>query len=98
MADEAPYLVMTAYEENFQSLGVGTEQESNFQTRPAFKDIFPQPPNGDSGMKVRLAEAVGQDSQRLLHPGHIRVAQVLERGEKARAEQNGGFSHVSVFQ
>ena len=45
-------------------------------------------------MKVRLAKAVRQDSQRLFRTGHIRVAQVFERVEKARAEQDGGFSHV----
>ena len=45
-------------------------------------------------MKVRLAKAFGQDSQRVFRPRHVRVAQVLERGEKARAEQDGGFSHV----
>jgi hypothetical protein len=86
VVNEASHLVVAAHEENFQSLRVGAEQEAKFQPSPAFKDILPQAPDGDSGMEVRLAEAIWQDSQRLFCPGHIRVAQVLERGEKARVE------------
>ena len=48
-------------------------------------------------MKMRLAETVGQNSQRLFHPAHVRVPQAFESGQKARVEQDGGFSHVSVF-
>ena len=48
-------------------------------------------------MKMRLAETAGQDSQRFFHPAYVRVAQVFESGQKARVEQDGGFSHVSVF-
>ena len=45
-------------------------------------------------MKVRLAKTFGQRQQGLFRPLQIGVAQVLERGEKARVEQDGGFSHV----
>jgi len=48
-------------------------------------------------MAVRLAKAVGKDSQCSFHPGHIRVVQLFERGKKARTEQDGGFSHVLAF-
>jgi hypothetical protein len=48
-------------------------------------------------MRVRLAKAFGQNSQRLFHPRHIRLPQVLERGEEARAEQDGEVSYVSAF-
>jgi hypothetical protein len=30
----------------------------------------------------------------MFRPHQIGVAQILERGEKARMEQDGGFSHV----
>jgi len=93
-ANEAANVVMTAHEENIQSLRVGTDQDANLQSRPAFKYILPQPTDRDSCMTVRLAKAVGQDSQCLFHPSHIRAAQILERGEKTRAEKNGGFNHV----
>jgi hypothetical protein len=89
---------MVARKENLQSLRVGAEQEPDFQSSAAFKYILPYPPDGYSRVKVRPAEAVGQDSQSLFHTAHIRVAQILERGQKARTEQNGGFSHVSIFQ
>ena len=89
---------MAAHEENFQSLRVCAEKEANFQARPAFKDIPSQPANGNSSMEVRLAKAVGQHSQRIFHPGHVHIAQVLERGEKARTKQQGEFTHVSAFQ
>jgi hypothetical protein len=89
---------MIAHEKDFQCLRVGAEEKADFQTRTAFKYILSQSPDGDSRMEVRLAEAVGQNSQCLFRPAHVCVAQFLEFGQKARAEQNGRFSHVSVFQ
>lgn len=96
LADEPPHLVMATHEENLQSLRFDTEQEADFQPRPAFENIFPQPSDRDSGVQVRLAEAFGQDAQGLFRPRDIRVAQIFERGEKTRAEQDGRFSHVSA--
>jgi len=98
VAHDPPHLFVVTHEENLQSLRMGAEQEADLQARAAFKNVLSQPPDGDSGMEVRLAEAVGQDSQSLLHTDYIRQAQVLDRGQKAWAEQDGGFSHVSVFQ
>jgi hypothetical protein len=77
---------------------IDAEQEANSQTRAAFKNVLPQPSDGDSGMEVRLAKAFGQDSQCLFRPFQVLRGKVLERGQKARAEQDGGLSHVSVFQ
>jgi hypothetical protein len=65
---------MIAYEENLQSLRIGAEQEANLQARTAFKYIHPQPPDGDSGMEVRMAEAVRQNSQCLFRPPDVRIA------------------------
>ena len=96
-ADEAAHLVMIAHEEHLQGLRMGAEQKADFQPRPAFKYILLQPADRDSCMKVWSAEAFGQDAQGLFRSCQIRVAQVLERGEKARAEQDGGFSHVLAF-
>ena len=89
---------MVADEEDLQIAGLGAEQQADFQPGPALEDILLQPPDGDPGVKVRPAKTVGQDSQRLLRAGHIRVAQVLERGEKSRTEQDGRFSHAAAFQ
>ena len=95
--DEAAHLVVIANEEHFQGLRMGAEQKADFQPRPAFKYVLLQPADRDSCMKAWLAEAFGQDSQCLFRSCHIRVAQGLEGGEKARAEQDGGFSHVLAF-
>ncbi len=81
---------MIAHEENIQSLRVGTEEDAQLQTRPAFKYILPQPADRDSGMQVRPAKAVGKNSQGLFHPVRVRLAQFSERGKKARAVQDGG--------
>ncbi len=91
LADEATHFVMIAYEEDLQRLGAGTEEYPNFQPRPAFKDILPQPADRDSRVKMRLAKAVRKDSQCLFRPVDIRVAQLFEGGEKARADQDDGF-------
>ena len=90
-ANEPPHFVMIAHEENFQRLRIDAKQEAYLQPSPAFKYILPQPADRDSGMQARLAKALGQDSQCLFRPCHIRVAQVLKRGAKAGAEQDGKF-------
>ena len=97
MANEAPHLVVVSNKENFQRPRFGVEQQAELQACPAFKYILSQPPDGDSGMEMRLAETIGQDSQSLFHAGHIRVAQIFKRGEETRTEQDGGFSHASAF-
>jgi hypothetical protein len=87
---------MTADEEEFQGLPAGAEKEANFESRAAFKYILSQPADGNARVKVWPAKTFGQYLQGRFHPRHFRVAQMLERGKKARAEQDGGFSHVSV--
>ena len=42
-ANEAAHLVVLPHEEHFQGLRVGSEQDSEFQPRPAFKYILLQP-------------------------------------------------------
>ena len=74
MTNNPPHVIMTTNEENFLRLRVGAEQEANFQSRPAFKYALPQLTDGNSAVEMRLAEAVGQDLQRLFHTSHVRVA------------------------
>jgi len=88
---------MTSHEESLQRLRPGTEQEADFQACAEFKDILAQSPDGNAGMRMRLAETIGQGSQRLFRPVHFGVTQLLERSVETRAEQDGGFSHVSAF-
>ena len=83
--NNAPHLVMAAHEKDLQRLRVGAKEKVNFQGRPAFEDLPLQPPDGDASMEMRLAEEFGQDAQRCSHPAHIRVVQVLERGQKPPA-------------
>jgi hypothetical protein len=88
---------MAAHEKDFQRLRVGAKEKANFQARPAFENVPPQPPDGDSRMEMRPSEAVGQNAQRFFHPAHIRVVQLLEGGQKPQAEQDTWPSHVSTF-
>jgi len=97
VANDTPDLIVVAHKKMSRACALARNRQPHFQPRPALKDIVPQSPDGDAGMCVRLAETVGKDPQRLLHARHIRVAEVLERGEEARTEQDGGFSHGLAF-
>lgn len=76
---------MVADKEKFQSVSVLPEQQTHFQSGAALKNIFPQPPDGNPAVRMRMAEAVGNRLKRGLDAGEIRIAQMLERGVKARA-------------
>ena len=76
---------MVAGKEKFQGVFILPEQEAHFQSGAAFKNIFPQPPDGNPAVRVRMAEAAGNRLQRSLDAGEIRIAQMLERRLKARA-------------
>ena len=43
------------------------------------------------------AKTIGNDLKRRFHAGEIHIAQIFERGTEARAEQDGGFRHASIF-
>ena len=76
---------MVAGKEKFQGVSILPEQQAHFQSGAAFKNIFPQPPDGNPAVRVRMAKAAGNRLKRSLHAGEIRIAQMLERGVKTRA-------------
>lgn len=76
---------MIADEEKFQNFPILPEQQAQFQPGAALESVFPQPPDGNSAVRVRMAEAVGNHLKRGLDAGEIRIAQMLERGVKTRA-------------
>ena len=81
----AANVVVVAGKEKFQGVSILPEQQAHFQSRATFKNIFPQPPDGNPAVRVRMAEAAGNRLKRGLDAGEIRIAQMLERGVKARA-------------
>ncbi len=97
VTDNTAHLAVVAHKEDIQGQRASAEQQPDFQSRPAFKDIVSQPPDGDSGMKVWLPKTVGKHTQRLLHLRHVRLAQIVEGGEETRTEDDGGSSHGLAF-
>lgn len=95
--DNAAHFVMASSKEKLQSSGFFPEKEAYLQPGAAFEDIFPQSSAGYSSMNMRLAKAFQDNPQRLLRPRKIRVAQIFKRMMKARTEENGGFTHASIF-
>ena len=78
-------VVVIAGKEKLQGVSILPEQQAHFQSGAAFKNIFPQPPDGNPAVRVRMAEAAGNRLKRGLDAGEIRIAQMLERRVKARA-------------
>ena len=78
-------VIVVAGKEKFQGLPVLSEQQTHFQSSAAFKNIFPQPPDGNPAVRVRMAEAIGDRLKRRLDAGKIHIAQMLQCGVKARA-------------
>jgi len=76
---------MVAGKEKFQGVYIVPEQQAHFQAGAALKNVFPQPPDRNPAVRVRMAETVGNRLKRGLNAGNIRNAQMLERGLKARA-------------
>jgi len=78
-------VIVVAGKEKFQSRPVLPEQQTHLQSGAALENVLPQPPDGNSTMSMRMAEAVGNHLKRGLNAGEIRITQMLERGVKARA-------------
>ena len=83
--NHAANVVVVAGKEKFQGVSILPEQQAHFQSGAALKNVFPQPPDGNPAVRVRMAEAAGNRLKRRLDAGEIRIAQMLERGVKARA-------------
>lgn len=49
-------------------------------------------------MKMRLAKTFRKQPQCLFHADNIGFAEAFDRGKKARAKEDGWFSHALVFQ
>jgi len=78
-------VIVIAGKKEFQGSPVLPEQQAQFQPGTALKNVFPQPPDGNSAVRVRMAEAVGDHLKSCFNAGEILFAQMLERGVKARA-------------
>jgi len=78
-------VVVVAGKEKFQRFPVLPEQQTHFQSGAALENVFPQPPDGNPTVSVRVAEAIWNHLERGLYAGEIRIAQIFERGVKTRA-------------
>lgn len=85
---------MASGKEKFQSPRVVPEQQAHLQPGAALKNIFPQAPDGNPAVSVRMAETIGNRLKHRFNTREIRLAQTFERGLKARGQKNGGFSHA----
>jgi hypothetical protein len=83
--NHAANVIVVAGKEKFQDFPVLPEQQTHFQSGAALENVFPQPPDGNSAVRMRMAETIGNHLQRGLDAGEIRITQMLERGVKARA-------------
>jgi hypothetical protein len=70
------------------------KQQVHLQPSATLENIFPQPPDGNAAVSVRMAETIGNHLKRRFNTREIRLAQTFERGVKACGQDNGGFSHV----
>jgi hypothetical protein len=78
-------IIVIAGKKEFQKFPVLPEQQAQFQPGAALENVFSKPPDGNSAVRMRMAEAVGDHLKSGLDTGEIRFAQMLERGVKARA-------------
>jgi hypothetical protein len=83
--NHAANFIVVAGKEKFQGFPVLPEQETQLQSGTALENVFPQSSDGNSTVRVRMAEAVGNHLKRDFDASEIRIAQILERGVKARA-------------
>ena len=95
--NNAANFVVIAEKEEFQRTRVLAKQQAQLQSGPAFKNIFSQSSDGHSGVRVGTAKTFGNELRRRFHAGEIRITQICERLTKARAEQNDGSRHASIF-
>jgi hypothetical protein len=92
--NDAAHFIVVADKEKFQGSCVVPKQQAHLQPGAALENIFPQPPDGNATVSVRMAETIGNCLKRRFNAREIRLAQTFERGLKARGQDNGGFSHV----
>ncbi len=92
--NDAAHFIVIACEEKFQGSRGLPEQQAHLQPGAALENVFPQPPDGNAAVSMRVAETVGNYLKRRFNAREIRLAQIFERGVKARGQDNGGFSHV----
>ena len=78
-------VIVAAGKEKFQHFPILPEQQAHFQSGAALENVFPQPPDGNSAVRMRMAEAIWNHLERGLDAGEIRITQMLERRVKARA-------------
>lgn len=83
--DDTAHFIVVANKEKLQRTRVFAKEQTHFQSCSAFKNIFPQSPDGNAAVSVRTTKAIRDDQQRGFHPVNIRTAQMLERGVETRA-------------
>ena len=92
--NDAAHFIVVAGKEKFQGSRVVPKQQAHLQPGAALENIFPQSPDGNPAVSVRMAETIGNRLKRRFNAREIRLAQTFERGLKARGQDNGGFSHA----
>jgi len=92
--NDAARFIVAANKGKFQSSRVVPKQQTYLQPGAALEDVFPQSPDGNAAVSVRMAETIGNRLKRRFNAREIRLAQTFERGLKARGQDNGGFSHA----
>lgn len=92
--NDAAHFIVVAGKEKFQGSRVVPKQQAHLQPGAALENIFPQPPDGNPAVSVRMAETIGNCLKRRFNAREIRIAQTFERGLKARGQDNGGSSHA----
>ena len=86
-SNQAANLVMVPGEENLQCPRLYPENKPYLQPGTAFKNVFSQTADGDSGMRVGPAKAIRQHRERVFHTGNLVVGEIFETSLKTRAEQ-----------
>jgi hypothetical protein len=92
--NDAAYFIVVTGKEKFQGSRVMPKQQAHLQPGAALENIFPQPPDGNAAVSVRMAKTIRYYLKCRFNAREIRPAQISERGMKARGQDNGGFSHA----
>lgn len=92
--NDAAHFIVVAGKEKFQGSRVVPKQQAHLQPGAALENVFPQSPDGNAAVSMRVAETIRNCLKRRFNTREIRLAQTFERSLKARGQDNGGFSHV----
>ena len=74
--NDATHFIVVAGKEKFQDSRVVPEQQANLQPGAALENVFPQPPDGNPAVSVRMAKTIGNRLKRRFNACEIRLAQI----------------------